>query len=124
MKPKDSMKDIYPINWDKSIITVAEIAKGISLDRLKEICDAERNGRLVVLLPIDKNVFIVQDSEILTFKVYEYVLAGSNNKNIRYWAECISNTNEDDLDFWQDEIGQCVFLTRESAEQALKGGAE
>ena len=99
------------------------LVSDMPLDELKEMCDAKRDGRCVVLLPIDKNVFIVQDSEILTFKVYEYVLAGSNNKNTRYWAECISNTNEDDLDFWQDEIGQCVFLTPEEAEKALKGGA-
>lgn len=97
-----------------------DITKGISIGRLQEICDAERENRCVVLLPIDEEVLIIQDGKILWFRIYEYSLISINNKNIRYWAECTTDINEDCLDFWQDDIGISVFLTRESAEKALK----
>lgn len=90
------------------------------LDRLETICAAEKDGRCVALLPIEKDVYIVHDGEILEFKVYNFSLLSVNNGNVRYWAECISDENEDDLDFWQDEIGESVFLTRAEAEKALE----
>ena len=81
---------------------------------------AKADGRLVVLLPIDTEVYIVQDGEILTFRIYEFSLLSVNNQNVRYWAECISDENEDCLDFWADEIGKVVFLTEMEAKEVLK----
>ena len=89
-------------------------------NRLAEFEDAEENGLLVRLLPVDTHVFIIEDGEIFEFRVYQYSLLSTNNKNVHYWAECVSDENEDDLDFWQDEIGECVFLTREEAERKRK----
>lgn len=94
----------------------------VKITELTAYRTAEEQGLLVRLLPIDKRVFIVEDGEIFEFRVYQYSLLSVNNKNVRYWAECISDENEDDLDFWQDEIGKAVFLTREEAERALEGG--
>ena len=93
-------------------------------EQLQEFANAKAEGRLVVLLPIDTEVFIVQDGEILGFRIYEYSLFSTNNLNIRYWSECITDDDEDDLDFWADDIGVAVFLTREEAEKALGGGEE
>lgn len=92
---------------------------GLSPDEIQELAKAKAEGRLVVLLPIDTGVFIVQDGEILGFRIYEYSLFSTNNLNIRYWSECITDDDEDDLDFWADDIGVAVFLTREAAEKAI-----
>jgi hypothetical protein len=85
---------------------------------VKNICgEYER----VVLDRLLADVFIIQDGKILDFRIYEYSLLSMNNKNVRYWAECISDADEDCLDFWQDDIGICVFLTREAAEKQKEG---
>lgn len=88
-------------------------------EEAQELMNAKADGRLVVLLPIDTEVFIVQDGEILGFRIYEYSLFSTNNLNIRYWSECITDDDEDDLDFWADDIGVAVFLSREAAEKAI-----
>ncbi|SHI24376.1 hypothetical protein SAMN02745823_03828 [Sporobacter termitidis DSM 10068] len=88
-------------------------------DDLEKMCTAWREERCVVLLPIDQDVYIIQDGEILGFRVYEYSLISVNNKNVRYWAECLTDTSEDNMDFWQDDIGVTVFTA--AAEAALQG---
>lgn len=93
---------------------------GLSPEEVQELAEAKAEGRLAVLLPIDTEVFIVQDGEILGFRIYEYSLLSANNLNIRYWSECITDEDEDDLDFWADDIGVAVFLSREAAEKALE----
>ena len=89
-------------------------------EEAQELMNAKADGRLVVLLPIDTEVFIVQDGEILGFRIYEYSLFSTNNLNIRYWSECITDDDEDDLDFWADDIGKTVFLTEMEAKEVLK----
>ena len=83
---------------------------------------AKAEGRLVELFPVYTEVYIVQDGEILAFRIYEFSLLSINNQNVRYWAECVSDENEDCLDFWTDEIGEAVYLTRAEAEKVLGVG--
>ena len=95
---------------------------GLSPEEVQELAKAEAEGRLMVLFPVDTEVYIVQDGEILAFRIYEFSLLSINNQNVRYWAECVSDENEDCLDFWTDEIGEAVYLTREAAEKVLGVG--
>ncbi len=89
------------------------------LAKIQELAKVQAEGRLVVLLPVNTEVYIVRDGEILTFSVYEFSLHSVNNQNVRYWAECVSDENEDCLGFWTDEIEKAIFLTRAAAEKAI-----
>jgi hypothetical protein len=99
------------------------VTASIPIDELETMCAAWKDKRCVVLLPIDTIAYIVQDGEILEFRVYRYSLLSVNGSNVWYWAECVTNDYEDDMDFWSDDIGECVFLTRPEAEAALKGAS-
>jgi hypothetical protein len=92
---------------------------GLSPEEVHEFAKAKVDGRMVELFPVDTEVYIVQDGEILAFRIYEFSLLSINNQNVRYWAECVSDENEDCLDFWTDDIGESVFLSREEAEKAI-----
>lgn len=94
----------------------------IPLDRLEEICNAERDGRCVVLpCKVGDTVYWADaDGD----EALELPLMG-------YWVTVFSD-GEKKIDGcvqafgrnWSKPFGTCLFLTREEAEQALKGGAE
>ena len=127
MTTKESLKGIEPIKWDKSIITVADIANGIPLTRLEEICNAERDGRLVVLpCKIGDAVYVYNLDVcdwVMSPKVFTFVLCQSG------WfvnLDMGSTDKHPDGEMWcmkLSDFGKTVFLTREAAEKALKGGA-
>ncbi|KAF5053596.1 hypothetical protein DSECCO2_396980 [anaerobic digester metagenome] len=75
----------------------------ISVDRLRELAEADSKG-LVRILPYS----------VLAYKIYaKRNRHGNTHKRI---VECIN------YGFPESEIGKTVFLTRESAEAALKAG--
>lgn len=74
---------------------------GVSLDRLRELAEADSKG-LVRILPYS----------VLAYKIYaKRNRHGNTHKRI---VECIN------YGFPESEIGKTVFLTRESAEAALE----
>ena len=82
-----------------------EIVREIKTDRLRELAKAEKDGRLEVLpCKVGDTVYQI-DAE----RVYE-----SEVKWIIF--DC------DDIAFDERAIGGSIFLTREDAEAALKGG--
>jgi hypothetical protein len=98
-----------------------EITSGISLDRLREICDAEREGRLVVLpYPIGTKVYIIIRHGVLHDKILENVVCGysesewqggiNKGKDSRF-VICHNSYNMPNAYELRD-----VFLTREEAE--------
>lgn len=93
----------------------------ITVEELSALVKARDEGRVVVLA-VDTNVFIVQDNHIYQFRVYDYSLVAKNDGNTRFLAVCEECDEIDDLDFWTDDIGKTVFLTRTEAEAAQKGG--
>lgn len=133
----------------------------ITLDRLEEICNAERDGRLMVLPDNDWADLVTQINVIISndFAVYkgnaEFVVCNmvfADSDNFSFTAKC-SNLHISDgfhdclgdydnccfceehlrkivydtkciITFEYTDIGKTVFLTREEAKQALKGGAE
>ena len=96
------------------------MSKSRALELENEKLKKKTAGVTITLLPVGTKVYIIQDSEILEFRVREYSLLSHNGSNVRYWAECVTDKREDDLDFWSEDIGKTVFLTREAAEAALK----
>lgn len=99
------------------------IAGSISLDRLEEICQAERDGRCVVFA-INAGDMVYQHcdalNEIGAYEIDTVHHAGHGNYYDAVWfkAACAM----DDIAFDEADIGKTIFLTREAAEVAMKGG--
>ena len=91
--------------------------------RLREIAEADKDGRLVVLpvkpvlTPIlSSMLYIVEDGDIYEDALYEAIVGMSENGEINV----VYTTLSDQITFEQADIGQTVFLTREEAEKALE----
>ena len=95
------------------------------LDRLRELVEADRDGRCVVLprkphyrLYSGEEIYMIEDGEIYVDYVQEVILGeGFRDRNK---VEALYNTG-DDFSFCDRAWGKTVFLTREAAEAALKG---
>ncbi|MGI5987743.1 MAG: hypothetical protein ACOX7M_06330 [Dysosmobacter sp.] len=105
-----------------------EIGKGHDCDRLRELVEADRDGRCVVLpCKVGDTVYLLNHH---LGRIFENVVSsfsvgyGSNNKNTIntvYIGECGSKTFRK----WKfQQIGKTVFLDHEAAEAALKGGSD
>lgn len=85
-----------------------------SIDHLRDLLQAEKEGRLVVL-PCKVGDHVWADGrEAIVVWFFGY-------KTERYLhAQFLDNAEHTDIPFY--EIGKTAFLTREEAEAALKGG--
>lgn len=103
------------------------------LNRLRELAEADRDGRCVVLpckgwMEIvfgDQDVFYGIDNDYLEGPVRE-IIVDSSDRCTWYdrWETVVLkgyDENGFDWEFSPTEIGKTVFLTREAAEAALKG---
>lgn len=122
--------DVTSMRMDMAII--AALFNGVDVDRMKELAEADKDGRLVVLpckdwlevvfgdqvlfWGIDKNYMgnpireiSVDDAErIGWYDGYKTVYLKGTDENGEAW------------EFYPEEIGKTVFLTREEAEKALE----
>ena len=117
------------INYFESELSQAIISK-ISLDRLEQICDAEKNGRLVTLpCKVGDTVWVrdrdgrpremildAPDIRCHCAKEDEVCMALCGSKNTGVCAYRLKNDGSD--------IGKAVFLTRVEDKTAPKGAAE
>ena len=92
----------------------------IPVERIEEICDAERDGRLVVLpCKVGDTVWMPCINSVLETKVTEAHVSefsiGFSTFNVNKHG--IPNYHS----FCAEDIGKTVFLTRAEAEAALKG---
>ena len=104
------------------------VTHGVGDYRLKEICNAECDGRLVVLP--------CKVGDIIWFTKLEYCSSDTGfpqkAKIYSVWKDethnwnfnCASGKKQEFQNFNIDDFGKTVFLTKEAAEPALKGGAE
>lgn len=103
----------------------AALTASIPLDRLEQICQAEREGRCVVLpCKVGESVFAESWDE----KIFEYVVTGFETGQ-RYHVDGIAiHCHRAGYPGWQMtfdsfRIGKDVFLTHEAVEEA-RGEAE
>lgn len=83
------------------------------LDRLRELVQADRDGRCVVLpAKIGDSIYFTFLGKIIEKQVFS-VVTFYNSQRIY--------CNGTSLYFGPDDIGETVFLTREAAEEALEG---
>lgn len=93
------------------------------IDRLRELAEADKDERVVVLpvkpvlTPIISSMlYIIEDGDIYEDALYEAVvgMSESGKTNVVY------TTLSDQMIFEQADIGKTVFLTREAAGKALE----
>ena len=105
------LSDVTSMRMDMAII--AALFNGIDVDRMKELAEADRDGRVVVRpCKVGDTLFRVFAGEILEHKV----------RNMRYLA-IQGRWDIDTTPFcsWvESSIGKTIFLTHEEAKKALE----
>lgn len=106
----------------KSIAEIKEF-DGISIDRLRELAKADRDGRLALLpcKPLD-TVYSLFCGEIVEKRIGAITINGYTNPRI--WVELYCDFLATQTKRWDLAVGKEFFLTREEAEAALKGDAK
>ncbi len=104
-------------------VKVASVALGATPERLRELAEADKDGRVValpvkpVLTPIFSSMlYIIEDEDIYEDALYEAVVGMSENGEMNV----VYTTLSDQITFEQADIGKTVFLTHEKAEKALE----
>ena len=103
--------------WEQTV-EIGGMLKKYCIDHIRDLLQAEQDGRLVVLpCKVGATVYGHSKAEVSEYKVAVISLATYN------WYLRCQNHNSD---FWvtDADIGKTVFLTREEAEAALKGGED
>jgi hypothetical protein len=97
---------------------VLALAKDIDIDRLREICAAERDGRCVVLpCKVGDAVYPIDIDRSLDKPPLRVTAVRFTGFELDGWVEIGC------LKYKFSDIGKTVYLTRESAEAALKGAS-
>lgn len=95
----------HPVEW----------IEGISIDRLREICDAERDGRLV-LMPCKVGEYWARDGK--RYIVAEITMTNACGVMVRHYEEGDGKMLSCNPQYFAQHY------TREEAEAALQGGKE
>lgn len=97
------------------------------IDRLRELAEADKDGRVValpvkpVLTPILSGMlYIIEDGDIYEDALYEAVVGMSESGKVNV----VYTTLSDQIIFEQADIGKTVFLTHEEAKKALEAMRE
>lgn len=122
---------------EKSNKLVQEIEKALgddfSLDRLRELAEADRDGRCVVLPCKDWLEIVFGEQEIFYGIDHDYeenpvreITVCNEDRFTWYdgWETVVlkgSDENGLDWEFSPEDVGKTVFFTREAAEAAIKG---
>lgn len=91
-----------------------------SYDRLRELADADKDGRVVVLpCKVGDTVYFVNAKQILEFAVVGYAVDETGISWV--YSEHVDKTGHtNERKFSPDRFGKNTFLTREEAERALQ----
>lgn len=112
-------------------VTAAAEALGMSPDRLRELAQAEKEGRLVVLPCKDWFEIVFGEQELFWGIDTDYIetpireISVDNAERFTWydgWKTLVLRGNDEnglDWEFSPEDIGKTVFLTREAAEAAL-----
>lgn len=109
------------------LMRLADLESLCSYDRLRELAEADKDERVVVLpvkpvlTPIISSMlFVIEDGDIYEDALYEAVAGMSENGKMNV----VYTTLSDQIIFEQADIGKTVFLTREGAKKALEAMKE
>lgn len=99
---------------EAAILKLAAQALGTTPDHLRDLIQAENDGRMVVLPCKSGSLIYVGRKPAIITRFFGYVRE-------RYFYAVFCDENKG-IDIPFEEIGKTVFLTREEAELAGKGG--
>ena len=113
--PKDKADEIA-----LKLMRLADLESLCSYDRLRELAEADKDGRVVVLpCKVGDMVYFVNAKHILEFTVVGYAVDETGISWV--YSEHVYKTGHTyERTFSPDRIGKTVFLTREEAEKALQ----
>ena len=116
--PKDKADEIA-----LKLMRLADLENFCSYTRLRELAEADKDGRLVVLpvrpvltQSIGSMLYIIEDGEIVEDSLCEALVGMGSNGEINIFYTTLS----DQISFEQADIGKTVFLTHEEAKRALE----
>ena len=91
------------------------------IDRLRELAEADKDGRVVVLLCKVGDTVWMWNADFGTALPYVVDLISVINEGCGYSANCNHNGELlDSIDFEDGDIGKTIFLNRDEAEKALE----
>lgn len=105
---------------EDTMINLAAQALGVEADRLRELAEADKDGRCVVLpCKVGDTVYFVNAKQILEFTVVGYAVDETGISWV--YSEHVYKTGHTyERTFSPDRIGKTTFLSREEAEKALE----
>lgn len=118
----EKLGDFNAVFNEDTVVRLAGRCLKVEPGRLRELAEADKDGRLVVLpvkpvlTPIISSMlYIIDDGDIYEDALYEadVGMSESGKTNVVY------TTLSDLMIFEQADIGKTVFLTRKEAEKAL-----
>lgn len=116
--PKDKADEIA-----LKLMRLSDLESICSYTRLRELAEADRDGRVVVLpvrpvltQSIGSMLYIIEDKEIVEDSLCEALVGMGCNGEINIFYTTLS----DQISFEQADIGKTVFLTHEKAKAALE----
>lgn len=106
--PKDKADEIA-----LKLMRLSDLESLCSYDRLRELAEADKDGRLVVPpCKVGDVLYRASPSGLVVHRVVNVVYRGLTS---RWYIDTIPN-----LPYASEELGKTTFLTREEAEKALK----
>lgn len=112
--PKDKADEIA-----LNLMRLADLESLCSYDHLRELAEADKDGRVVVLpCKVGDTVYFVNAKQILEFAVVGYAVDETGISWV--YSEHVDKTGHtNERTFSPDRISKTTFLTREEAEKAL-----
>lgn len=102
----------------KAISEIKEF-NGLPIDRLRELAEADKEGRVVVLpCKVGATVYTEFCGEIIEKYLGQFHVNGYTEP--RLWADIDCGWTSTQHVRWDLEVGKTVFLNRKEAEEALK----
>lgn len=92
-----------------------------SLEKLKEMVDAEKDGRITILpFKIPEKIYQIKNKKIKAYNVLEIAINGNKIIFRTEVKRCFIGFRYTFV-VEKNDVGETVFLTREEAEKALEG---
>ena len=114
-----------PFTWVTITNMVAKLALGVEPGRLRELVEADKAGRLVVLpCNVGDTVYATFGNEVEERQVIEFDVVGCKSSGLIVRAILVADQQLAISARWDVSVGKYVFLTREEAEAALKGAKD
>lgn len=92
-----------------------------NLEKLKEMVDAERDGRITILpFKIPEKIYKIKNKKIKAYNVLEIAIKGNKIIFRTEVKKCFIGFRYTFV-VEKNDVGKIIFLTREEAEKALEG---